>query len=103
MEIFKQKVPTQTIQSGNRWAPYDFNSTEDFFGSINPVTIGGFNYMQLEISGSVAIADGDLAEGFALIAVFNGVETAGVWWRHVVKQRRHLPIRWQLLHDSCVP
>jgi hypothetical protein len=82
MEIFKQKVPSQTIQPGNRWAPFNFQKTEDFFASINPVTIGGFNYVQL--STVTPIADGDLAEGFALIAAYTGVDLAGVWWRHVV-------------------
>jgi hypothetical protein len=82
MEIFKQKVPSQTIQPGNRWAPFNFQATEDFFGSVNPVTIGGFNYVRLQIP--TPIADGDLAEGFALVGAFYSASLAGSWWRHVL-------------------
>jgi hypothetical protein len=81
MEIFKQKVPSQTIQPGNRWAPFNFQGTEDYFVSITNSPIASFSYCQFEFPGEVA--DGDLAEGFALVAAFNGVDLAGCWWRHI--------------------
>jgi hypothetical protein len=79
MQIFKQKVPSQTIQPGNRWAPFDFNPTFDFFGQTEPTTNGGgYNWINTNIGAATGFTDGALAEGWALIG--NG---SGHWWRKI--------------------
>lgn len=80
MEVFQQKVPTQTVQPGNRWAPFNFQVTEDYVGSGSGVS-GGYNWITCSFTpqGSApAVADGVFAEGFALIYNSNGQ-----WWRKV--------------------
>ncbi len=80
MEIFKQKVPTQTVQPGNRWAPFDFTFNPDFVGATTPA-VGKYNWVQLYFSPNPTPADGELNEGWALVDV-SGV---GLWWRRVYK------------------
>jgi hypothetical protein len=80
MEIFKQKVPTQTIQPGNRWAPFNFNATEDYFGQVSGVHSGGYNWCTLDFGSAPSLTDGTLDEGWALI--FHE-ESEFIGWRHV--------------------
>jgi hypothetical protein len=79
MQVFKQKVPSQTIQPGNRWAPFDFTATEDFLGQSVGAGNGGYNWAVLNF-GAHVIHDGDLDEGFAYI-ISNA--SGGNWFRHV--------------------
>ena len=80
MEVFKQKVPSQTIQPGNRWAPFNFYAEPNYAFSRSGAGAGSWNWVTIGSSSSppVAIADGDLAEGWALIS--NG---QGQWWRRI--------------------
>ena len=81
MEIFKQKVPSQTIQPGNRWAPFNFNPTPDYIVAGTPT--GSFNWFTLPITWSPSRpADGVLDEGWALIHVLD----VGAWWRRIFRQ-----------------
>jgi hypothetical protein len=75
MEIFKQKVPSQTIQPGNRWAPYDFNSTPNYF--LEGSGSAGYNWLG-SVRSAFSIVDAQLAEGWALIT-----NQWGEWWRHI--------------------
>ena len=78
MEIFKQKVPTQTVQPGNRWAPFDFTFNPDYVAGSNPAT-GEFNWVEADFAPSVSPDSGVLNEGWALAEV-SGV---GLWWRRI--------------------
>ncbi len=80
MAVFKQKVPSQTIQPGNRWAPFNFYASPNFLFSRSGAGTGSWNWVTITGSGSppTSISDGDLAEGWALIS--NG---QGQWWRRI--------------------
>lgn len=80
MEIFKQKVPSQTIQPGNRWAPFDFNTTPDYVGTATSPTSSqaGASWIQVSISGGAPAAE-TLSEGWAQIIV----PGTGTWWRSI--------------------
>ena len=79
MEIFKQKVPTQTIQAGNRWAPFNFYGSPNFLFTSDPGPApGSWTWVTITATGSPTLEDGDLAEGWALVS--NG---QGQWWRRI--------------------
>jgi hypothetical protein len=78
MQIFKQKVPTQTIQLGNRWAPFNFYGTPNYTFTRSGAGTGAWTWVTLTATGDPTLEDGDLAEGWALIS--NG---QGQWWRRI--------------------
>jgi hypothetical protein len=78
MEVFKQKVPSQTIQPGNRWAPFDFYGDPNYVFTATGGVPGGWNWITIGGSPPPSIQDGDLSEGWALIS--NG---QGQWWRKI--------------------
>ena len=78
MEIFKQKVPSQTIQPGNRWAPFDFSYTPDFTGGASPAT-GGYDWVTITFAPNPAPTEDQLNEGWVLI----DIDGVGQWWRRV--------------------
>lgn len=94
MEIFKQKVPTQTVQPGNRWAPFNPTPSENFFGSTLTPAAGAYNWASLKFGNpsTTALVDGDLAEGWALIS--NGY---GNWWRRIVTNQNTQSVAGQIV------
>lgn len=84
MEIFKQRVPSQTIQPGNRWAPYDFNPTPDFQGST--VSGGSGSYAWVTLTSFLDIpTTNELDEGWGLVQAFRPSDSSliGQWWRRI--------------------
>jgi len=83
MEIFSQKVPSQTIQPGNRWAPFNFTTTQDYSGTNNnsgTLLPGGYSWAQLKFTTSgVTPPNEALDEGWAFIQV-SGI---GSWLRRI--------------------
>jgi hypothetical protein len=79
MEIFKTKVPSQTIQPGNRWAPFDFQSVPYVIGSIHDHE-GGYNWGTFYFDNMTVVTDGALNEGYVLI---NDQTSGATYFRHV--------------------
>jgi len=80
MEIFKQRVPTQTIQPGNRWAPYNFNQNPDFVGGLNFGYPSSYSFFELNFGSTPPTpATGALAEGWCYIQA----SSFGLYWRKI--------------------
>lgn len=80
MEIFKQKVPTQTIQPGNRWAPFNFQGVPDFVGGQDSGDPSGYSFLTLDFTSTPPTpASGALQEGWMLILV----SSFGQYWRKI--------------------
>jgi hypothetical protein len=60
------------------WAPFNFYGTPDYTFTATGGVPGSWNWVTISGSPPPSIADGDLAEGWALIS--NG---QGQWWRRI--------------------